>query len=317
MGVGCELTPPKLCLIRFQYAELSKKLAVAELEPPPYEPLLANNSVTPANYEPSRTLNVPALLQAKEHFLSACVGLQIDLAELKRESANLLYVALILMMAELASRFRPDGVRRGYVSYRSHAEYFFANFDSTGKLREQMNAVDQRFRDQIDPNLKVLIDGDITELSLPAPLPDLLARWRQVVDETFPFTQAVVRDNHAAFIEGTDTTTMEDNFLSLADEITADLPERFRPDPEQVATGSVVGSALQHEEGRRLFRSAEFIAYRASVNFFYLLLPLLDVPPARKFMLCHLTANAVERVFSVDWRDWIPEAHARQHGAPV
>jgi hypothetical protein len=59
---------------------------------------------------------------------------------------------------------------------------------------------------------------------------------------------------------------------------------------------------LEEEDGRRVINSPEFMAYRMSVNFFYLLLPILGVSPVQKFCLCHLIANSVERVSGVSWR---------------
>ena len=291
-----------------EYEVLSTKLAVAELEAPPFVPLLENNSVTRAEYQRSRAINLPQLVDSKEEFLAASTDLLLSLTALKTDDSELAFIVLILMMAAIAKRFKPDGIKRGYVSYRSHAEYFFDNYDKTNVLRPKMDALDVRYRERIDGNLKLVVEGAFGSLDLPPQAAALVVEWERIVDEVFTRNQRIIEENHDELVADTETTTIEDNFNRLAGEITKDIPEQYHLDPEKVGRGAVVDAVMQHQEGRDMFRSADFIAYRTTVNFFYMLLPILDISPAKKFMLCHLVANSVERVFSISWRDWVPDA---------
>lgn len=292
-----------------EYERLSYQLAMSELEPPPYVPLLNNNRLTVGEYKLSQAINIQGFHHTKEQFLAASINLLFNLLGLKKANPDVFFCTLIFMMASVAGRFKPDGIKRGYISYRSHAEYFFENFDKQGALRSKFNLLDQKYAPLIDGNIQAIAENKITETSLPASVQAMLSYWNIVVENTFAANRQVVDDNYEQIIQDdSEVSSTEQNFAQLAETVSSQVPEEVNKPDRDYNTGKVVNSALQHEEGRQLFRSHDFITYRTTVNYFYLLLPVLDITPVQKFSLCHLIANSVERVFDIDWKDVIPTA---------
>ncbi|EKE87550.1 lantibiotic dehydratase C-terminal domain-containing protein [Idiomarina xiamenensis] len=297
------------------YEKLSYQLGMSELASPPYLPLLTNNSVSIAAYELSESVDIEALHQNKVQFLQATCELTLALVALKQQQQNEFFVALILMMGMVAMRFQPDGIRRGYISYRSHAEFFLENYDQSGALRQKFDALDQRLQSVVDDSLAKLTREQWSQLSLSSTVMQLLRQWSAIVDETYAQQLATVTDNYQAFIDDDDEVSKsERHFVKMAEQVSSQVPSHIKTIDRDFNTGKVVKSALQHEQGKQLFRSKPFIAYRLTVNYFYLLLPTLEISPVQKFSLCHILANAVERQWQLNWQDIIPVAAGGEHG---
>ncbi|UAA40051.1 hypothetical protein KIH87_06790 [Paraneptunicella aestuarii] len=292
-----------------EYERLSYQLAMSELEPPPYLPLLENNQVTVGLYQRSQAINIAGFHDTKEQFLVDSTGLLFHLMGLKKANSDVFFVCLIFMMASVAAKFKPDGIKRGYISYRSHAEYFFENFDKQDALRGKFDLLDKKYAPLIDSNLPFVVDDKFTEMSLPPSVQSMLQYWNHIVVTTFDNNRQVVDQNYEQIIrEDSEVSSTEQNFADLAESVSSQVPEDVNKPSRDYNTGKVVNTALQHEEGRQLFRSHDFITYRTTVNYFYLLLPVLDITPVQKFSLCHIIANSVERVYGISWKDVIPSA---------
>lgn len=291
------------------YERLSYQLAMSELEPPPYLPLLENNQVTVGLYQRSQAINIAGFHDTKEQFLVDSTGLLFHLMGLKKANSDVFFVCLIFMMASVAAKFKPDGIKRGYISYRSHAEYFFENFDKQDALRGKFDLLDKKYAPLIDSNLPLVVDDKFNEMSLPPSVQSMLQYWNHIVVTTFGNNRQVVDQNYEQIIrEDSEVSSTEQNFADLAESVSSQVPEDVNKPSRDYNTGKVVNTALQHEEGRQLFRSHDFITYRTTVNYFYLLLPVLDITPVQKFSLCHIIANSVERVYGISWKDVIPSA---------
>lgn len=292
-----------------EYEKISYQLAMSELEPPPYLPLLENNKVTVGEYSQSQAINIAAFHDTKESFLVNSTSLLFALLALKKADSNVFFVTLAFMMAAAAEQFRPQGMQRGYISFRSHAEYFFENFDKSNQIRAKFDALDKNYAPFVDGNIQLIAKRQLAQTKLHPAQQTILNAWFQVLDTTFEQNLQVVNDNYEAIIsEDSEVSSTEQNFGALAEEISSNVPDEIQKLDRDYNTGKVVNSAMNHEEGRELFRSPEFIAYRTTVNYFYLLLPVLDISPIQKFSLCHIVANSVERVFNIAWEDVIPTA---------
>lgn len=277
------------------YIVLSAKLGMSELEPGPYAPLLDDNSLSLVPYRPAGALPIAALAESKHLFLSEALDLQFELLALKEGSADAFSLTLIAMMAVCGTTYVPHGLARGFMSFRSHAEYFLAAYDEQGKLRRQFDALDAAKSAQVDAIMQAVAGGDLERLPLPEAHRDVVRNWAGVVRRTAERNERIVRENHDALVSN-------DTFDDLVKDLTATAPVDFQ-ERARSRTTSDLGNAFDEEEGRRIQSSPEFIAFRTNVNFFYLILPTLDVSPLQKFCLCHLVANGAERHFGVSWRE--------------
>src|SRR5690606_958137 len=53
-------------------------------------------------------------------------------------------VALVEMLSAVGTHYSPGGLYFGHISFRAHAEYFFAMYDKKGSARAQFNTVWER-----------------------------------------------------------------------------------------------------------------------------------------------------------------------------
>jgi lantibiotic biosynthesis dehydratase-like protein len=284
------------------YAALSAKIGMSELDPGPYEPLVADNSVTQAPFQPASALGIPELVESKHLFLSDTLDLTLDLLALKTEDPDAFSLTLIAMMAICGTTYVPHGLSRGFMSFRSHAEYFFAAYDGQGKLRPQFDALETAKAAHVDRIFEALAEDDYSRFPVPAAHRNLLERWAQFVRRTAERNERIVADNH-------DRLLADATFDNLVQDISATAPIDYQNRARARET-SELGRAFDEEEGMRIRSSAEFIAYRTTVNFFYLILPTLGVSPLQKFCFCHLLANGAERHFNIDWREIVGLAQA-------
>jgi hypothetical protein len=287
--------PSTVSLDPLAYEALSQKIAMTELEPGPYLPLLDNNRITLAPYEPSRALKLPALARSKERFLCSSLDLTLRLLDAKRSDSDAFLLTLVAMMAMAAQTYEAGGFARGYVSYRSHAEYYFASYDRNHTLRGRFDLLDARLGKQVDQVLHAVLEDQIGELPLSPALQAVLNDWKSCINRTAIDNRRIVDENYEALRN--DTT-----FERLAEAVSNQTPMEFQLAMRNREM-SGIGKAFQSDEGLRVMNSAQFMSYRSNVNFFYLLLPILGVSPTQKFCLCHLLANGAERVLHISWRE--------------
>lgn len=267
------------------YARLSRDIGVFELDRGPYLPLLANNSVTLVPYAPSKSLAHPIVAASRETFLSDSLDLVLELYRLKAKDPDGVFLALHAMLATVAATW-VDGMAEGAMSLRSHADYFFAAHDTVGALRGRFDAIDVKRRSDLDAVTAAVADG--IELPLPAALAKLVAAWQRIVTATDARNRALVAANLAALQEQT-------VHMDLALQLQVETPSALRDTVVGRRNSELGESFLNTAEGKAMQQSPEFIAYRINVNFFYALLPLLEIAPMQKFLLCHLSSNAITR----------------------
>jgi hypothetical protein len=288
------------------YEALSRQIGMSELEPGPYLPLLADNSVSVVAYRPSRALPLPELQDSKERFLAASLAPTLALLRLKASDSDSFLLTLTAMMGMAAGTYEAGGFDRGYFSFRSHAEFFFAAYDGQGRLRQRFDALGQRLKPRLDAVLAAVREGRLDQVPLDEPWRGVLRGWRGVLEATAQRHRQIVQEHY-------DTLLADQTLSQLAREVHAATPQRQRIESTQT---SAMGVAFASADGLRIQRSREFIAYRNTVNFFYLLLPILGVSPQQKFCLCHLVAASAERLSGIRWREWMglqPEAAAPAH----
>ena len=278
------------------YKELSRGIGMFELDRGPYLPLLRNNSVTVTPYARSRTLVHPALAASREQLLADSLDIVLGLYRLKANDPDGVFLALHAMLAAVANTWI-GGMQDGFMSLRSHADYFFAAHDLSGGLRTRFDTIDRKRRADIDSLTRSIAD-DSTPSPISAELAALVAQWQRVITATDTRNRAIVAQNLEALV---DQTVHMDLATAMQDE----TPTALRDSVVGRKNSEIGEIFLNTPGGQAAQRTPEFLAYRTNVNFFYALLPILEVAPMQKFLLCHLTANSIERVFDQDWRSKI------------
>ena len=270
------------------YARRSRDIGVFELDRGPYLPLLRDNSVTQVPYAPSATLVHPALAASREAVLSDSLDLVLALYRLKATDPDAVFLALHAMLAVVAGTW-VDGMAKGVMSLRSHADYFFAAHDTAGGLRAHFDAIDAKRRNDIDA-VTAAIGADMAPATLGPDLAALVTAWRGIVADADARNRALVA-THLAELVG------QSVHMDLAVAMAGEAPSPVRDAVVGRRNSDLGEQFLNTAEGLAVQRSPAFIAYRTNVNFFYALLPILEIAPMQKFLLCHLTANSVSRVF--------------------
>ncbi|QMW23282.1 lantibiotic dehydratase [Sandaracinobacteroides saxicola] len=276
------------------YDLLSKRLGMFELEPGPYLPLRRDNSVRLVPWRAPTALIHPAFADVRADLLSGSMEIAFALRELKLTDPNRFLLVLHGMLAATADSYSEGGMAQGFMSIRSHADYFFAAHDVGGAARRRFDAVDAMLGARADAITQAIRNRQHDSAG-PTAAQRILAAWLPLLARTAAANRAVVDAHHAAIADAT---------------VHADLAERLRPQApadllraeQERRITDIAEIFLQSERGRAAQRAPAFLAYRATVNFFYGLLPLLDVAPAQKFLLCHLTASSIERTTGRDWR---------------
>ncbi|GAB3012478.1 lantibiotic dehydratase [Bowmanella dokdonensis] len=290
--------PSKTVLEPAEYEALSRKIGMFELESGPYLPLLENNSVSLAPFKPSQNLLLQEYADSKDRMMADFTPDLIRLLGAKQAQADAFFLTLVGMLVITGNSFAMDGIQRGYMSLRSHADYFFSAHDSKGQLQAKFNAMEQGKRRQLDEIVTHCTSRRFRQIPLPAEFLSILEHWQQVVDAMSLRHEQIVRDNYDLLVS---QTTHQDTANSLKDA----LPEEFIQAFSNKKTTELGEYFLNTEEGQQAQKSQMFMVYRTNVNFFYSLLPILEASPIQKFCLCHLVANSVERVFDKDWRSMI------------
>ena len=292
------------------YNALSQKLGITELESGPFLPLYANNSFFIAPYIENEALMITPVADSKALFLGRAFPHAMRLLEIKRErGGDFFFVMLVTMLAMIGRTFRLGGLARGYISFRSHADFFFAAYDEGDSLRTRFNLLDQKLGGEIDKAISAVLQ----ENSTPMPndedsLNSFLLEWDHIVRQTESRNFEVVQANAESLL-GNNT------HLDMAEQLRSQAPEDFVAQFEGRSVSEIGDMLLNTKQGQELQHVPEFVAYRMSVNFFYSMLPLIGVSPVQKFAICHLVANSMERLTGTTWKELFQAGHGSvSHG---
>jgi|GEM_PF-6144876 len=282
--------PSRMSLDVAQYLAQSAKLGEAELIAGPYGPLLTDNSVSRVAYQPDvELLRGPAMVQMKEDYCHQMMPIAIDLLQLKQQDKHAFLLKLAEMLAIVAHTFAFDGIKRGHLSLRSHLEFFLANHDPQGKLRQHYQQQDQHFASAMDNALQ-RVHQQFSALTFYQQLDPLLAAWCQLVHRLKGQACDVVLNNYQQLADPSHFDDVANNRVAL------DL--QGQPYFQQGAFFE-----LMYKQGAdNILTSRQFMIYRTMVNQFYYSFLLLGVSPLEKHLLCALVANATERFYQISWQ---------------
>ena len=288
-----------------QYERLSQQLALVEIESPPYLPLWQNNSISRDVFTANDTLKLDAFKDLKVDFLSDTLPLVFELLALKKADKQSFFVALSHMLAVCGTCYADHGLARGFNSFRSHAEFFYVQYDKDDRLRKQFDAVADKYQTQLRPVIETLINSP-NNIREGANAGQLLSRWSHVVAGFDAKIKRIVADNY-------EFLSQENVFIDKLTDVARAIPSALH---QQEKVGPMA-RAIAQDEGQAMLSSKEFIAYRTLVNFFYFLLPIVGISPAEKYCICNMTATTVERILDITWQDLMIPGHyqARQEAA--
>ncbi|MEU6714641.1 lantibiotic dehydratase C-terminal domain-containing protein [Nonomuraea sp. NPDC046802] len=219
-------------------------------------------------------------------FLSEVSPVLLDL--LRASTANRsdrLAAALDLMAAHLVAvsgALRVDGIAPevplGFLSFRSHAEAFFATSANPELTRVR---IDERFeanRSAIQDRILAVfqqVKGEGPEVSAEA------GAWHRTARETKPVIAEHIRTGGIT----TDTAYVDDHL-------------RERQDFADSAFHTAAGSSTELQ--RFLRNDPAFLAGRLLTSMLYLSLHGMGITLVERYFLCHATSRACESIFDVD-----------------
>jgi len=257
---------------------LHQLLARLEEVSGPLFPLMANNSIHTVPYQSrAAVLGGDGAAQLIEQFYAASNELVFAMLEAVRMDADRLWLALSLMFAH--AELTGNGIERGFVSYRSHAEGFLLATSNPLAVQARLEASYERQRDRLDARLREVLafirQGTGEE--------SFIADWRRLLSRFTPLCEAVVRHRQVR-LPG----------------ITEPPPERSGPVRDRLPYSPFHSYIADHQRYREnLYGSPGFHTFRLQVNLLYLHLARIGVAPRERYALCHLAASAVERYLGV------------------
>ena len=290
--------PSTLQLDPIAYQRTSQQLALVEIEPGPYLPLLENNSIGKAEFNQNTTLKLGDFTELKSSFLAATLPLVFRLQELKKQRKSEFFVALSLLLAGAGTFYRNHGLGRGFNSFRSHAEFFLVHYDREGRLRTHFDNVAQKYKRPLDTSIAAILAGDFEKVIDDTELQLLFNDWMPIAADCYQRIETIVANNYE-FLVG--ENIFQDNLKTIAEDIPNELHYGEKKGPMAIA--------LENDEGLKLLKSPEFMSYRTLINFFYFLLPTLNISPAEKYCICNMTAATVEGLLDITWQDIMIPGH--------
>jgi len=239
------------------------RLADAERERGPRWPWLPDNSFHVAEYDPRlHTVGGMAAADLLADFYVATNELAFRMLDRVADGGSRLDPCFDLMVAT-AHAVPPAGLSSGFVSFRSHAEAYLAETGQADRLRAGW---DRRYR-ELAPALRRRLTTVVEGGEAVPFVADWLAALRPL------------RDRAAALISS--------GAIDMSPPRTVEEPvPLFSPFHDALVRGHAYVTEVRD--------AAWFHGYRLVLNYLYLHMTRLGVPPAHRFLLCHLAANAAE-----------------------
>lgn len=224
-----------------------------------------------------------------EHLESVAAGLPRETLALR----------LMLATAHTLCRHPQDpSIRRGFVSFRSHAEGYLSTVGP-----QVRDAFEQRYTAN-STVLTAQVRAVVTALDSGAAEPG--APDTGTSDSGAPDTGAAAEPGPASELHRWVATIdpLGTRWTALYE--AGEIPETEIPADEENGIGELLTSSPLHRAisgsatyKQMMYRDPRFLRYRLMLNYTYLHLSRLGLPGLTRYLLCHLAANAVEEVYGV------------------
>ncbi|MFI9007962.1 hypothetical protein ACIGNX_12095 [Actinosynnema sp. NPDC053489] len=256
---------------------------IAELVPPPYEPIHPDNTVV---VEPTdltalrRSLLSDALVDLRARCLRLGVPALRDAVAADGTSRSRVQLAVVAMAAH-ASRF-PAGLVNGYHSFLSHLEGFLLHGDPDGVLRSRFDSVWERNADHVVATVRGVAEGGVA-----TPWVAWTEATRVLVEEAFD--RGELPTGHPAHLA--------ERAVELGEQEAIRRWRRDRADGISDYHAELAAVDFDHPDYRR-----PVTVYRFGTNVLYLLLAVCDVTPVERYLAASLVVRAAQRIAGTGWR---------------
>ncbi|MBW4717787.1 lantibiotic dehydratase C-terminal domain-containing protein [Saccharothrix obliqua] len=274
-----DTTPAELLAQAEQYG-------VAELVPPPYEPIHPDNTVVVEPTDLSRVrelLGSDVLVDLRTRCLRLGVPALRDAVAVDHDTSARVQLALVAMAAH-ASRY-PAGLGNGYHSFLSHLEDFLLHHDPNGVMRARFDRIWEHNADDVTETVRAVDEGRAE-----TPWATWTVESRLLIEEAFD-----AGDLPAAY-----GPQHGDKAVELGDEAAIRRWHRDHRDYYSEYHRRLRSVDLDHPLYQR-----PVTVYRFGTNMLYQLLSVCDVTPVERYLAAALVAKAAQRITGVAWPEHV------------
>lgn len=266
----------------------AKQNGIAELVPPPYEPIHPDNTVVvePTDLTALRQLLASdALVELRSRCLRLGVPAITDAVAVDGTSQSRVRLAMVAMTAH-ASRF-PAGLVNGYHSFLSHLEGFLLHSDPDGVLRARFDGVWERNADQVVETVRGVTEGTIA-----TPWVTWTDGTRAVIGEAFDRGELPTEYS----------THLGERALEMGEEEAIRRWHRDSTDRISDYHVKLREVDFDHPDYQR-----PVTVYRFGTNMLYQLLAVCDVTPVERYLAASLVVRAVQRITGIGWSEHVAQ----------
>jgi hypothetical protein len=256
-----------------------RRLAWVEEDDGPLWPIRPDNSISLEPYDSrAPVLGGDEAAQFVAAFHVASTPAAFAAAAQMRDEGRL--STALELMAATAHVFSGVGLRRGFVSFRAHADIYLARHPGRRDVRVAWDRLYDRSGEALRERLRELVSAPAAG----GARGDWIAALGSVLDRGYALVDAGAM------------------FVNQA---------RVDREPPGEATEFLRALLANRDFRDRMMPTASFRRYRLVLNMLYLHLTKLGIRPAERAMLGHLLANAVEDMYGVDAATVVAQAAAR------
>ncbi|TDU73967.1 lantibiotic dehydratase C-terminal domain-containing protein [Streptomyces sp. KS 21] len=276
----------------------------AELIPPPYGPLVPDNTVRvePVDLSSLTALIGPDGVRLREDLLALGLPALAAGTAFLGERANTSAARVELVVGALAAHAaaHPEGLVGGHYSYVSHLEDFLVQEDPDGQLRA---AFDRRW-DAAGERITALV-GRIAGGGA--------AGWERAWADWSARAWGITEERFRA---GADFTGVQAEYLdraaALGDRATAERWDRR----ERTRYSEFHRQLHRSDPQGTMWSRPDYLVYRACTNGLYRLLTVCDVRPVERYLAAHLVVRSVPELTGHRWQERIDEVIAAVEATP-
>ncbi len=274
-----------------------------ELIPPPYGPLVPDNTVRvePVDLSSLEALIGPDGLRLREDLLALGLpALQAGTSFLgERADASAARVELVVAALAAHAAAHPEGLVGGHYSYVSHLEDFLVHEDPDGRLRAAFDRRWEAAGERISALVGRIAGGGA-------------AGWERAWAD---WSTRAWRTAEERFAAGADFTGAPAEYrnraAALGDRATAerwngDVRTRYSDFHRQLHRSDPQGA---------MWSRPDYLIHRACTNGLYRLFAICDVRPVERYLAAHLVVRSVPGLTGHRWQERIDEVIAAVEGA--
>lgn len=282
--------PSRSDLTEAQLLDQAAQAGRAELLPPPYGPIVPDNTVRiePVDRSPLRRLLGADGTALREDLLRAGLPALRSGAEFLGAHGDDERARIRLAVAALAAHAaaHPAGLAGGHYSYVSHLEDFLVHDDPDGRLRA---GFERRWE-----SAGAAVTGLVGRIAAGG------ARgWER---EWAHWSAAAWRLVHSRHQAGDDLRGRPREYRARA-AATGDADAMRRWDPDRRTRYSEFHRLLRRADpGGTMWSRPDYLVYRACTNALYRLLTICDIRPLERYLAAHLVVRTVPDLTGCDWR---------------